>query len=312
MKPKNNNIYIQTLAILLLAFTITYAQNSNPVVSNVAFSISGTTVTVTYDVSDADNANQTFTINMEVSNDGGATYNYNYGATTGDIGANITTGSKTITWQYAGNNTDVFKIKIIADDEVGDQIYYAGQIYNTVSIGTQTWLKENLNVGTMIISNGSNTNQQQTDNSIIEKYCYNNNANNCNTYGALYEWNEAMQYVTTEGTQGICPSGWHIPTEVEYQTLKAAVSNSSNALKALGQGTGSGVSNNSSGFSALVSGFRNNSTGSFSLIGNNTFFWSSTEISNNAYLMNLNRNDDIVNIYNLNKNYGFSVRCLKD
>lgn len=75
-----------------------------------------------------------------------------------------------------------------------------GQTYNTVLIGTQCWMAENLNIGTMI--NGSS---DQTDNATIEKYCYNNKTANCDTYGGLYQWTEMMQYVMTEGAQGICP-----------------------------------------------------------------------------------------------------------
>ena len=68
-------------------------------------------------------------------------------------------------------------------------VYYAGQTYHTVQIGSQCWLVENINAGTMI--NGS---QSQKNNGIIEKYCYNNNSANCATYGGLYQWAEAVQY----------------------------------------------------------------------------------------------------------------------
>ena len=90
-------------------------------------------------------------------------------------------------------------------------VEYEGQIYNTVQIGTQCWLRENLNVGTKI-----NGNQTQTNNGIIEKYCYDDIEANCTAYGGLYQWNEMMQYVTNEGVQGICPLGWHIPTDGEW------------------------------------------------------------------------------------------------
>jgi uncharacterized protein (TIGR02145 family) len=63
-------------------------------------------------------------------------------------------------------------------------------------------MAENLNIGTRI--DGANN---QANNGTIEKYCYSDNTSNCDTYGGLYQWDEAMQYVTTEGTQGICPSG---------------------------------------------------------------------------------------------------------
>ncbi|MDR3668834.1 MAG: FISUMP domain-containing protein, partial [Ignavibacteriaceae bacterium] len=67
-----------------------------------------------------------------------------------------------------------------------DIVNYSGQKYTTVQIGNQCWLKENLNVGVMI--NGSS---EQTNNGIIEKYCYQNDPANCIKYGGLYQWNEA-------------------------------------------------------------------------------------------------------------------------
>jgi uncharacterized protein (TIGR02145 family) len=67
-------------------------------------------------------------------------------------------------------------------------------------VGDKCWLKENLNVGTMILSE-----QNQSDNGLIEKYCYGDLPANCETYGGLYQWREAMQYIATPGTQGICP-----------------------------------------------------------------------------------------------------------
>jgi hypothetical protein len=77
----------------------------------------------------------------------------------------------------------------------------------------------------------------QTANDTIEKYCYNDDPLNCALYGGLYQWNEAMQWSTTPGTQGICPPGWHIPTYAEFQTLSSSVGGDGNALKAIGQGT---------------------------------------------------------------------------
>ena len=181
---------------------------------------------------------------------------------------------------------------------------YAGKIYNTVQIGSQCWLKENLDVGIMIDSM-----QNQTNNSTIEKYCYNNDPNNCNTYGGLYQWNEAMQYSRTPGTQGICPPGWHIPTMAEFQTLSMVVGGYGNALKALGQGTGSGAGTNKSGFSALLSGYRYGS-GTFEGLGNSTYFWSSTD---GAYFMYMFFNDNVINYgVSSNKEIGLCIRCVKD
>jgi len=92
------------------------------------------------------------------------------------------------------------------------------QEYTTVLIGTQCWMAENLNVGTMI--QGANN---QTNNGIIEKYCYDNSTANCDVYGGLYQWDELMEYVTTPGVRGICPDGWHIPTDDEWCSLEQFV-----------------------------------------------------------------------------------------
>ncbi|MCF6270716.1 MAG: hypothetical protein L3J41_13460, partial [Melioribacteraceae bacterium] len=185
-------------------------------------------------------------------------------------------------------------------------VTYAGKTYNTVQIGDQCWLKENLDVGSMI--QGS---EDATNNSTIEKYCYGNDPANCTTYGGLYQWNEAMQYSTTPGTQGICPDGWHIPTLSEFETLKTAVNNDGNALKAIGEGTGSGAGTNTSGFSALLAGYRTGD-GYFNALGDNAHFWSSEGTTDAAYYLGLYTNSD--NIYFIYRGtyFGFIVRCLKD
>ena len=109
-------------------------------------------------------------------------------------------------------------------------------------------MKENLNVGTLI-----NGDVEQTNNSIIEKYCYDNDTANCTTYGGLYQWNEAMQYVTTPGTKGICPDGWHIPTQCGISIITShCQAMMRNALKREDQGVAGGTGTNTSGFSALL------------------------------------------------------------
>jgi len=184
-------------------------------------------------------------------------------------------------------------------------ITYGGKTYNTVQIGTQCWLKENLDIGSMILLN-----QDATNNSVIEKWCYNNDTSNCTKYGGLYQWNEVMQYVTTPGAQGICPSGWHIPTLEEYSTLALAVNNDGNTLKAIGQGTENGVGTNTSGFSALEAGWSSGPT-----LSTNTDFWSSTEYnSDNVYHMGLSYATNFIYLADnyKSKKFGFSVRCVKD
>jgi uncharacterized protein (TIGR02145 family) len=183
-----------------------------------------------------------------------------------------------------------------------------GKVYNTVLIGNQCWLRENLDIGTRI--NGLQT---QTNNGTIEKYCYDDNPANCNTYGGLYQWDEAMQYVTEQGIKGICPTGWHIPTMTEYMTLGGIVVGDANALKAVLQGTGNGAGTNSSGFTALLAGDRFDN-GYFENLSHDAYFWSSSNYDETgAGNLNLYYDDDIIYLgLNDDKEYGFSVRCIKD
>ncbi len=222
------------------------------------------------------------------------------------------------------NDGTVFQVEVSAIDSITfttqggsgtpcpgiPTITYAGKTYNTVQIGNQCWLKENLDVGTMITSNSGDDNQ--TDNGIIEKYCHDNDEANCTTYGGLYQWNEAMQYVTTEGTQGICPSGWHIPTYAEMQTLESYVNDEAAKLVDESQTTSGYTATNETGFSALFAGYRYYD-GSFGLLGYYAGFWSSTEGSSDyARSMYLGSSYSTVNFVNDFELYGFSVRCLKD
>ena len=96
----------------------------------------------------------------------------------------------------------------------GRDIHYNGQDYSTTQIDGQCWLAENLNIGNSITSDN-----KPSDDGVIEKYCYDDDDSNCSTYGGLYLWNEAMQYSNEEGSQGICPSGWHIPRETDIDKM---------------------------------------------------------------------------------------------
>ncbi|HOW26024.1 MAG TPA: FISUMP domain-containing protein [Bacteroidales bacterium] len=97
-------------------------------------------------------------------------------------------------------------------------VEYEGQVYNTIQIFSQCWLKENLNVGTMIPGIWD-----MSDNGIIEKHCYDDEPDSCFKYGGLYQWREVMLYDTIGGVQGICPPGWHLPTDQEWMVLEGAV-----------------------------------------------------------------------------------------
>ncbi len=314
-----------TLLLLFIA-AVSIAQNQPPIVENVTFeqrTDNSFIVDIYYDVNDPDG--NIMTVSMKVSADNGSTWDFSSNNITGDVGSGITSGTgKHIVWDFGTEHPqtfgDQFRIKIFADDGVSEgsgtpcpgvpTVTYAGKVYNTVQIGSQCWLKENLDVGTMIQSTTGG--QLQTDNGTIEKYCYDNDAANCNKYGGLYEWTEAMQYTTTEGTRGICPSGWHIPTYAEMQTLQTYVNNE--ATKLIDENAKSGYTyTNETGFSALFAGQRYDHNGNFLDLGYFTYFWSSTEINSNyANLMYLYYYASNVYLYNYRKDNGFSVRCLKD
>jgi|GEM_PF-2917436 len=187
-------------------------------------------------------------------------------------------------------------------------VTYGGKTYNTVLIGNQCWLRENLDIGTRI--NGS---QNPTNNNVIEKYCYDDDPANCNTYGGLYQWKEAMQYSTTEGARGICPPGWHIPTLEEIEALAITLAGDGNALKAIGQGSGDGAGTNTTGFSALLAGDRSQ-FGDFENLGFDGLFWCSTEYDADS-AGDLSFDSESHWIYigeNASKAYGYSIRCIKD
>ncbi len=199
-----------------------------------------------------------------------------------------------------------------------------GQSYSTVQIGTQCWMAENINVGTMI--SGAN---DQTDNGIIEKYCYGNDIANCDTYGGLYQWGEAMQYDTISSTPDVCPDGWHIPSDDEWKTLEMYLGMSQSDADALGwRGTDEGGklketgtthwnspntgATNSSGFTGLPGGYRATS-GSFDYISVYGYYWTSTEyVSNHSKLRTLGSNYSQVYRENGWNPNGFGVRCIKD
>ena len=193
-------------------------------------------------------------------------------------------------------------------------VTYSGKTYNTIAIKNQCWMKKNLNVGTRI--NGI---QEQNNNGIIEKYCYNDLESNCNTYGGLYQWNEMMQYTTMQGAQGICPTGWHLPTDAEWTALANALPSPDKGSRLAGNEplwTNGALDQSAyfgtSGFAALPAGYRY-TAGSFFLQGGYAYFWSSTENGTlNAWFRSLYYNNTDIYQYYDNKAIGYSVRCVQN
>jgi len=241
--------------------------------------------------------------------------------------------SYTLVWtitNLCGSTTDTVLISFQLPPSSGQPcpgmatFEYGGQIYNTVLIGTQCWMKENLNIGTMIDIAGN-----QSNNSIIEKFCYGNNESNCTIYGGLYQWNEVMNYVTTAGANGICPPGWHIPMDAEWCDLSVYIDPTvdCNSLSTSGTNVGdkmkeSGFNHwfstntsatNESGFTALGAGHRA-ATGAMgtNMKGTATFWSSSQSSSGSAYYRRLASGETTIRRYGEFKQSGFSVRCLRN
>ena len=207
-------------------------------------------------------------------------------------------------------------------------VEYEGQVYNTIQIMSQCWLKENMNVGTMIQGN-----QNALDNGIVEKYCYNNNPDNCSTYGGLYMWNEMMQYTTTPRTRGICPQGWHVPEIEEWRVLFGAVDSQfgigatewdlppaqflgydvGTNLKSISGWIGNGNGTDLFGFSALPGGYHH-TNGYFNGVGEAGNLHTSNEIdfSDAAHLF-LGYDLSGIGLSDfMPKTYGISLRCIRD
>jgi uncharacterized protein (TIGR02145 family) len=174
---------------------------------------------------------------------------------------------------------------------LGEPVEYEDEIYETIKIGSQTWFKRNLNYA----AEGSG--------------CHKNNPANCATYGRLYDWATAMKLPRCNDRscaeqvkakhQGICPNGWHIPSDVEWTTLINFVGTDL-AKKLRASGT------DIYGFSALSGGY-----GDYSGVGYD-YWWSATEKDNTyAYQYGI-YSDASSSIYYFYKADLYSVRCLKD
>ena len=207
-----------------------------------------------------------------------------------------------------------------------------GQVYRTVKVGEQTWMAENLNF---------DPGQGGSGNTKYEwSWCFDNDPKKCAVAGRLYTWAAAIDSValaTDEDNpmdcgfaractipsklQGICPSGWHLPTDIEWRILfnefgwgKEAENLKSQTGWEEGSfyGDDGGCGTDSVGFSVLPAGYRDDDS-SFYDDGLEAHFWGAEEFSGgDACGMNIHYNHDTAYLYCDDKDYGFSIRCLKD
>lgn len=206
------------------------------------------------------------------------------------------------------------------------------QEYKWVRIGGQIWMAENLNTGLLV-----NDEKDQKNNGILEKYCIESDSNNCEIFGGFYTWNEMMQYSYKNDNQGICPHGWHIPSNEEWNELEFFVENdidknlkyfqrygwrgsfSGKRLKATKLWLNSSFNTDDFNFSVIPNrcpsgGFP--SGYGYKKIGRGAFFWTSSiyeERTNNfATIRRFNHKKDGISREGWPKDQLLNVRCIKN
>lgn len=201
-----------------------------------------------------------------------------------------------------------------------------GQVYKTVKIGCQWWMAENLNYRYL----------QPTEELDSSSFCYNDSMDYCAKYGRLYTWSAAMDSAglfSNSGkgcgnntfcnldsvvVQGVCPEGWHIPVDVEFDILAFAVGkyspNGGKVLKSASDWGDNGNGSDAFGFSALPAGFVFNGE-RYDNMFYTARFWSTTECCspmNSAGASLQMDHNDYARLMNSDKFFSFSVRCVKD
>ncbi|MBN2175374.1 MAG: hypothetical protein JW731_14665 [Bacteroidales bacterium] len=199
-----------------------------------------------------------------------------------------------------------------------------GQSYPTVAIGDQCWMAKNLNYGTMV-----DLSTDQTDDGVVEKYCIENLESNCDIYGANYQWGEVMLYTIDEGTQGICPEGWHIPTDMEWCELENFVDSDTIDCYSEGfRGTDAGGhlkdttnlwtdpntgATNLFGFNALPGGYYNYCDYQIEDEGlSGQFFTSSLTGPDNPWSRMVQNDLSTIRRKHLSGEFGKNLRCIND
>lgn len=192
-------------------------------------------------------------------------------------------------------------------------------VYTSVEIGTQVWFVENLKTtkyrnGDLIGTTSSPTFDITNENSPRYQWAYNGNESNVAAYGRLYTW-----YAVTD-SRNLCPAGWHVANAEEWDILLTFLGGYSVAGGKLKETSTihwkspNGGATNETGFTALPGGYRD-VNGTFNSIGNLGYWWSFLEYTystSSVWIMYLNNeNSDVYSDY-YSKNYGYSVRCIKD
>lgn len=247
----------------------------------------------------------------------GATVNYQWQSSTtaGGVYTNIpgaTSSTYVVTPSLMGKYIKVIVVGV--GDYSGAQTSSATNLAiatdsNWITVGAQFWTKTNLDVGTMITGT-----TDQSNNSILEKYCFSNSTSNCATLGGLYQWNEAMQYSTTEGARGICPAGSHVPSDNDLKILEIQLGMTQAQADAINwRGTTQGTqlkSGGGSGLNILYAGMFDHTAHTFIQLSSHGYITSSTESGAASWMRFVNTGYATVARTTYDKINAYPLRCV--
>ena len=320
-----NRIILSIALLLLKAAHPIYSQS----ITNVQAKVEGSTVVVSYQLQ----SSNALEISLYVSEDSGRTFVGPLKSVRGDVGKGIQQGSRRIVWDVLNEREYLHSSKMVFRVEASYRFGTFrdprdGKTYKTVKIGNQVWMAENLAYlpSVNMVADGS----EDAAGSYYYVYGYDGTnvadakaTDNYATYGVLYNWTAAMDgeassTTNPSGIQGVCPAGWHVPSDAEWTELTDYLGGPSDAGGKLKEtGTTHWYSPNTSatnetGFTALPGGDRYYN-GTFDIVGYDGYWWSATEYkadyawyrTMSYYVSNVYRNFS-------SKELGFSVRCLRD
>lgn len=318
---KTKNVYFWLLIFLSYSG---FAQKA----SNIKYQFLSDNMLITYDLEG--NPGTVWRIDLYLSENNGVSWSRPLKMVKGDVGDSVPPGpGKKIYWDRYAEGKEIlknFSFLVVASPD----IFYSansgefpdtrtGRLYKWVRIGGKIWMAENLDFGLMIPGK-----TPQMDDNVVEKYCYNDQEINCQTFGGLYRWNEMTTNEAGKKSsviQGICPENWHIPTDLEWEEMifflggrKQAYGRIRSYSSKYWNTQSKGITNDT-GLAVLPGGFATPDTikPCFKSIKDEAYFWTSSERDqNNAYAIGLG--SIFLEVYTLtgDKANAYSVRCVRD
>ncbi len=306
---KRLNPFLILLVLLGITFSCSKDENKSPqvtigVIQNNMEIVKGIPISFTVEASDDDGEVVSVLVVIDGENyDTAVTAPYLFSWETVDKTAGEHSISAQATDNEGATSIHAIKVKVITDvDPIlpcqgGITISYEGQTYNTLQVGGQCWLRENMNVTT------------------ANSAPYNNDPGNSATYGQLYTWEEAMT---------ACPPGWHLPSYEEWCDLVKHVDATAYCDEETANGTDAGFKLKSAGgwandhhgsdqfgFKARPGGYKG-ADGAFNGLGHTAAFWSSSESGSQAFAWSMSEKTTQAQNSKHAKTEMRSVRCIRD